>query len=154
MQLPPLPLTYTRSLSDSPSVKLGFQYELPACGLYSTVPARALLLFFVKFNLETSVHLCCVFFFLPMDVVHSRSLPRTSLRVRMHASLTALSLADHAEVHLLLAGPHVQLALAVVGAAVAAAHGLVGVHALRRAHTLGALFIADCPKGAVGTGII
>lgn len=74
--------------------------------------------------------------------------------VRTHALLTALSLADHPELHLLFAGPHVQLTLAVVGAAVAAAHGLVGIHALRRAHALAALGVADRPERAVGTSLV
>lgn len=47
-----------------------------------------------------------------------------------------------------------QLALVVVGGAVAAAHGLVGLHALGRAHTLAALGITDRPKCAVTTGLI
>lgn len=72
----------------------------------------------------------------------------------MYALLTALSLADHSEVHLLFAGAHVQLTLAVVGGAVAATHGLVGLHTLRRAHTLPTLVVADRPERAVGTGPI
>lgn len=72
----------------------------------------------------------------------------------MYALLTALSLADHSEVHLFFAGPHVQLALAVVGSAIAAAHRLVGLHTLRRTHTLPALGIADCPERAIGTSLI
>lgn len=71
----------------------------------------------------------------------------------MYALLTALSLADHSEVQLFIAGPHVQLTLADVGDAIAATHRLVGLHTLRRTHTLPALGVTDCPERAVGTSL-
>lgn len=72
----------------------------------------------------------------------------------MQASLTALSLADNTEVHLFFAGPHMQLTLAVIGGAIAATHRLIGVHALRCAHTLTTLGVTDCPKRTVAAGLI
>ena len=72
----------------------------------------------------------------------------------MCAGLTTLPLADHSQLHLFLAGPDVQFTLAVVRGAVAAAHGLVGLDALGGTHTLTALGVTDCAKGAVGTGLV